>query len=83
MGMAIIITDISTIFDFASAIAITAMAFIFPGLFYKLAVKKYGKGNEDKCDNCWATAFLIIGFCNFILGMYSSISNVITGGGGE
>ena len=43
MGMAIIITDISTIFDFASAIAISALAFIFPGLFYKLAMKKYGQ----------------------------------------
>lgn len=43
MGMAIIITDISTIFDFASAIAITALAFIFPGMFYKMAVSKYGK----------------------------------------
>jgi len=84
MGMAIVITDISTIFDFASAIAITALAFIFPGMFYKMAVAKYGKDKQlDKCDNCWATAFLIIGCCNFCLGMYSSIGNVISGGGGE
>lgn len=86
MGMAIIITDISTIFDFASAIAITALAFIFPGMFYKLAKAKYGKDihtDSDKCDNCWATAFLIIGCVNFCLGMYSSINNVISGGEGE
>lgn len=80
MGMAIIITDISTIFDFASAIAITALAFVFPGLFYKLAKAKYAKDKPtDKCDNYWATAFLIIGGVNFCLGMYSSINNVING----
>ena len=84
MGMAIIITDISTIFDFASAIAITALAFVFPGLFYKLAKAKYAKDKPtDKCDNYWAKAFLIIGGVNFCLGMYSSINNVINGEGGE
>lgn len=44
--MAYLLTDISTIFDFASAIAISSLAFLFPGTFYKLAWKKYGEGQE-------------------------------------
>ena len=35
---AIIIQSVSIIFDFASAFAITATAFIFPGMFYLKAV---------------------------------------------
>lgn len=34
MGGAILISNISTVFDFASAISVTALAFIFPGWFY-------------------------------------------------
>ena len=41
MGGTIIVTDASTIFDFASAIAITALAFVFPGLFYLKAEEKF------------------------------------------
>jgi len=44
--MAYLLTDISTIFDFASAIAISSLAFLFPGAFYKLAWKKYGGDQE-------------------------------------
>ena len=74
MGLAVVISDIGTIFDFASAIAISALAFIFPGMFYKMAKAKYAKDiPTDKCDNYWSTAFLIIGSVNFCLGMYSSI----------
>jgi len=36
---AILLTDITNIFDFASAIAITCLAFIFPGSFYLLSLK--------------------------------------------
>lgn len=32
MTLAILISDITTVFDFASAIAITALAFFFPAL---------------------------------------------------
>jgi len=78
IGMAIIITDIAVVFDFASAIAITCLAFLFPGMFYKLAWKKYGQSKpRNSCDHAWAVAFLIIGVCNFCLGMYSSVNGVI------
>ena len=41
---AIFIQSVTIIFDFAGAFAITAIAFIFPALFYLLGVKRYGKG---------------------------------------
>lgn len=80
----IFILDITTIFDFASAIAVTAIAFLFPGWFYLLAVKEYGeKVPEHKKLKCYAYMFLVLTVLNFVLGMYSSIYSVITGEGGE
>ena len=36
----------TTIFDFAAAFAITATAFIFPGLFYLKGIKRYGGSSK-------------------------------------
>ena len=81
MGGAIIVEDVATIFDFAAAIAITAMAFIFPGMFYLMAEKKYlGSRTVNKGDHCWAIAFIVIGICNFFLGMFSAVAGVLGGG---
>ena len=38
---AIVIKDIAIVFDFAGAIAVSAIAFFFPATFYPMAVKKY------------------------------------------
>lgn len=72
---AIEIYDISTIFDFAAAIAISALAFVFPGWFYLQAEKKF-KTTKDATFRCSAYFFLCLGLFNFILGMSVNIYNI-------
>jgi amino acid permease len=43
MGGAIVVNDISTVFEFISAICVTAIGFWFPAHYYLLAEKKYGQ----------------------------------------
>ena len=80
----IFILDISTIFDFASAISITALAFVFPGWFYlKVETKFRGGKIEDPGMHRMAIAFMILGVCNFFLGITSTVVGIISGEGGE
>jgi len=74
MGGAIAISNISTVFDFASAISVTALAFIFPGWFYLKADSKFGHG--ESTWRCISYMFLTIGFMNFCLGITASILNI-------
>ena len=71
---AILIQDISTIFDFAAAISISALAFVFPGWFYLKAESKFGK--PDTQYRCLAWTFLAIGGINFILGMSANVISI-------
>lgn len=45
---AIYILDIGLIFEFVSAISVSALAFIFPGGFYLISLKKYGALLDEK-----------------------------------
>lgn len=78
MAGAIAIANISIVFDFASAITVTALAFVFPGWFYLEADKKFGHGDSNW--KCASYTFLIIGFCNFCLGITASIIGIIAAG---
>jgi len=40
--LAVLIRDISVVFDFAGTICCTFVAFYFPAIGYLLALKKYG-----------------------------------------
>ena len=68
---AITIKNVTTIFDFAAAFAITATAFIFPGLFYLKGIKRFG-GSHQKYI-IMAYIFLILGAINCIVGLTSTI----------
>jgi hypothetical protein len=48
VGTSLLVNDISIMFDFVSAFAVSFYAFLFPAWFYELAAKKYG--GAKKCD---------------------------------
>ena len=68
---AIVIQNVTTIFDFAAAFAITATAFIFPGMFYLMGIKRYGGGTKKY--TYLAYLFLALGVVNCIVGLTSTI----------
>ena len=75
---AILIVDITTIFDFVSAIAISALAFFIPSILYRQIPKKFPQELENGRTNmCLANLFLALGCVNFILGLMSTVINII------
>lgn len=68
---AIVIQNVTTIFDFAAAFAITATAFIFPGLFYLKGIKRFG-GSSKKFIRM-SYLYLALGAVNCIVGLTSTI----------
>ena len=75
----IAIPDISIVFEFASAIAVSAIGYFFPGYFYPLAIKKFNveKTYKVKRNICLSYLFLVVGFINFSLGMFVAVYNII------
>jgi hypothetical protein len=43
---AILINDVTTVFDFLAAIAVTCLGFFFPGVFYIWGEKKFGLNSQ-------------------------------------
>jgi tellurite resistance protein TehA-like permease len=75
VGVSLLVDDISIMFDFVSAFAVSFYAFIFPAIFYELAAKKYG--GAVSYDHCWARSFFFVGIINCGLGLYSAINGII------
>jgi hypothetical protein len=69
------VNDISTIFDFASAIAVSFISFWFPSIYYLIAEKRYGIGN--KYSHNMAIVLNILGVLNFCLGISTGVLNII------
>ena len=44
--LAIVLQDVTTVFDLLAAIAVTCLGFFFPGFFYLVAHKRYSKKSE-------------------------------------
>jgi len=71
----IVIGSVSIVLDFAGAVAVSALAFGFPGLFYYKAAQRYGKPNPMYMK----MAYIYMGICvvNFVLGMTSTILGIV------
>ena len=78
MLLAVLIDDISTVFEFASAFAVTFLAFWFPSMYYLMSEKKYGTAeNASSLNHCTAIIFIFIGVFNFLVGMSAAVINII------
>lgn len=78
---AIAIKDIAIVFDFAGAIAVSAIAFFFPAYLYPAAVKKFEvtQTAEVRRNICLSYFFWVLGFINFSLGIFVAIYNIVEG----
>jgi len=72
---AVFINNIDTVFDFASAIAVSFISFWFPSIYYLIAEKRYDKYNKYYHNMAW---FLnILGIVNFALGVTTGIQSIV------
>lgn len=77
LGGSIVIPDVAIIFDFAAAFAVSAIAFVFPGVFYLKGSKRFGGGN--KFYTRMAYLYIVIGCFNCVLGSTSTVLNIVYG----
>jgi hypothetical protein len=76
--LAILIEDVSTVFDFLAAIAVTCLGFAFPAAFFIYAEKKYP--NQKLMQSNWFhryMAYLHVFLAIFVFTL-SMTSNVIS-----
>lgn len=79
---AILIPSVSVVLDFAAAFAVSALAFGFPGYFYYKANLRFKKGTNQYIKTSYA--YMGLAVFNCLLGLTSTITNIISGeGGGE
>ena len=74
--LAMVLEDISTIFDFVSAYAVSCIAFIIPAEFYRRGVRKFNIDSEDSSVSTRLTICYIfygLGALNGVLGISSAI----------
>jgi hypothetical protein len=72
---AILIPNVTIIFDFAGAFAISALAFVFPAMFYLKGAEKFGNGSISLSR--LAYLYLVLGFLNCCIGLTSIIIGII------
>ena len=73
--LAMVLKDISSVFDFVSAYSVSSLAFFIPAFFYKSAVKKFEIEQTHTIQNRLRTANILIplGCLNAVLGITSAI----------
>jgi len=77
---AIVISDVGVIFEFVSAIAVSAIAFTLPGVFYLKAEKKFASEEYKlmhKNRRCGAYTFIVLGILVLIFCLSKSIMDAV------
>ena len=77
--LAMVLEDISSVFDFVSAYAISSIAFFIPSIFYRNAVQKFNVDQNDpevKKKLRISTMFFFLGILNALLGISSAIITI-------
>eukprot|EP00352_Strombidinopsis_acuminata_P002376 CAMPEP_0176383858 /NCGR_PEP_ID=MMETSP0126-20121128/33848_1 /TAXON_ID=141414 ORGANISM="Strombidinopsis acuminatum, Strain SPMC142" /NCGR_SAMPLE_ID=MMETSP0126 /ASSEMBLY_ACC=CAM_ASM_000229 /LENGTH=105 /DNA_ID=CAMNT_0017749195 /DNA_START=1357 /DNA_END=1674 /DNA_ORIENTATION=- len=78
---AVAIADIGVIFEFVTAIAISAIAFTLPGVFYVQAENKFAPETykqENKIKRYGAYGFIIAGFLVFLFCTTKTIWDMVS-----
>lgn len=77
MLLSCFISDISIVFEFASAFAVSALAFWFPAYYYQMAVAKYGQNKSlEASQMCQAKSLGWMGHFNCFIGLSAAAINV-------
>ena len=77
---AIFITDIGLIFEFVSAVAMSILCFIYPGILFLQAERKWSsvyEKQENKSVRNWAYFYIIFGFFMMIFQLTCSVIEII------
>ena len=78
--LAIVLEDIALIFEFLSAFTISCIAFIFPGVFYLMAEKKFAspeKKQQQTAVRREAYIFCVLGVLIFLICLGSNIAEFV------
>ena len=77
--LAMLLEDISSVFDFVSAYAISGIAFFIPSVFFTKAIKKFNVDQSDpgvQFAKKIAILFIPLGILNAALGISSAIITI-------
>ena len=76
---AIAIKDIAVIFNFVTAITGTAVQFLFPALFYRIAIKKFNveKTYKVRRNLCLTWVYIVVGLINCLLSTFAAVIYIV------
>lgn len=73
VALSIVVSDITVLFSFASAVAVTFICFWYPGVYYLIAIKRFCVvGSKVKRYALKAYILVLLGLVNFALGIYAA-----------